>query len=509
MAKYKGYNYSQLVMLPVSLEHQLMPGTLEFAIHTLVENHMNMSRFDERYNNDETGRSAYDPKVLLKVVLLGYSRGLTSSRKIEQACKDNVIFIALTCGQYPDHSTIAAFVTSMKDEILPLFRDVLLVCDQMDLLGGTFFALDGLRLPSNASKKWSGTLEELQGRKERMEAKVERLLEEHAEQDKDGEDAVSSDREKRQRQIDRLKKQAARIEEWLSENEGKVGAQGREITSNVTDNESAKMHTSHGTIQGYNGQGWVDSKRQVIVNAEAFGDSQDFEHISPMLEGAKETMQAIGHDEDYLEGTILTADANYHSASNIGKCVEEKVDAYIPDRYYRRRDPSYEAQRRYWPKKKNRFSLEDFQYKEETDEYVCPCGRSLKLNTAKYKNYGNLYRRYAGDPRECSKCRLKGRCLRGKSRRRWLCVPYGTEGPNYSKLMVAKVHSERGQKIYPQRLAIVEPVFANIREWKRLSRFTLRGKVKVNIQWLLYCMVHNMEKIANYGLTWPKAQRVV
>jgi transposase len=73
-------------MIPVSLEEQLMPGTLEFAIHTLVEKRMDMSVFDSNYQNDEAGRSAYDPKVLLKVVLLGYSRGLISSRQIERAC---------------------------------------------------------------------------------------------------------------------------------------------------------------------------------------------------------------------------------------------------------------------------------------------------------------------------------------------------------------------------------------------------------------------------------------
>ncbi len=68
MAKYKSYNYSQTVMLPVSLEDQLMPGTIEFAIHTLVEERMDVSRFDERYRNDETGCKAYNPKVLLKIV---------------------------------------------------------------------------------------------------------------------------------------------------------------------------------------------------------------------------------------------------------------------------------------------------------------------------------------------------------------------------------------------------------------------------------------------------------
>jgi transposase len=145
MAKYKHYDYAQTVMIPVSLQDQLLPGTLEFAIHTLVETRMDMSRFEKRYTNDETGRSAYDPKILLKVVLCAYARGIVSSRKIEQLCGENVVFMALACWQRPDHSTIAAFVASMQDEILPLFRDVLLVCEEMDLLGGTEFSLDGCR----------------------------------------------------------------------------------------------------------------------------------------------------------------------------------------------------------------------------------------------------------------------------------------------------------------------------------------------------------------------------
>ena len=153
MAKYKYCNYSKSVLIPVSLEEQLMPGTLEFAIHTLVETRLDTSVFDSRYTNDETGRLAYDPKILLKVVLFGYSRGLISSRQIERVCKENVTFMALSCGEQPDHSRIAAFVSSMKEEIKPMFRDVLMVCEEEGLLGGTFFALDGCKLPSNASKE--------------------------------------------------------------------------------------------------------------------------------------------------------------------------------------------------------------------------------------------------------------------------------------------------------------------------------------------------------------------
>ena len=107
---------------------------------------------------------------------MGYARGLISSRKMEQACRENVTFMALACGQRPDHSTIAAFVSSMRGEIVPLFRDVLLVCEESGLLGGTFFALDGCKLPSNASKEWSGKISDLVRKKEKMEKRVTELL---------------------------------------------------------------------------------------------------------------------------------------------------------------------------------------------------------------------------------------------------------------------------------------------------------------------------------------------
>ena len=82
MARYKPYDYDQLMMVPVSLEEQLMPGTLEYAIHHVVEERLELGMFDDRYCNDETGRKAIDPKVLVKVVLFGYSRGLITSRWI-------------------------------------------------------------------------------------------------------------------------------------------------------------------------------------------------------------------------------------------------------------------------------------------------------------------------------------------------------------------------------------------------------------------------------------------
>ena len=499
MARYKTYDYRQRVLLPVSLEDQLMPGTLEFAIHTLVEKRLDMSVFQGKYRNDETGRAAYDPKILLKVVLLAYSRGLISSRKIEQACRENVVFIALACGQQPDHSTIAAFVSSMKDEILPLFRDVLLVCEEMNLLGGTMFALDGCKLPSNASKEWSGTFPELHKKKEKIEAKVAQLLAEQMQVDRGEEDLSEhgGSGPSRQQQVEKLQKKAELIEQWLAENQPKLGAAGREKQSNLTDNDSAKMMTSHGAVQGYNSQALIDAKHQVIVHGEASGNGQDHGHVPPMLTGALANLQSLGQGPDYFRGKILTADSNYHTQVNLRKCQEMGLDAYIPDRKFRNRDPRFATQKR---RQLRRFTLQDFHYDEALDQYICPQGKVLKLLVRRVLDHGHLYRKYTAAEKDCQTCPLRPRCIYGKgAKRKNLAVPIGV---SLSKQMVEKIETEQGRRIYPQRLAIAEPVFANIRINKRLDRFTLRGKVKVNIQWLMYCLVHNIEKIMNYGLAY-------
>jgi transposase len=502
MAKYKSYNYSQTVMLPVSSEDQLMPGTIEFAIHTLVESKMDVSRFDERYKNDETGCKAYDPKVLLKVVLLAYARGINTSRKIERACKENVVFMAMSCWQEPDHSTIAPFVSSMKEEILPLFRDVLLVCEEMGLLGGTEFSLDGCKLPSNASTRWSGTFATLQEKKEKIERRVAYLLEEQVEADRrEGKDG--SEETRKATHIEKLKRQAARIEEFLEKREPKPGKQFKEVRSNVTDNESAMMTTSHGTIQGYNGQALIDGKHQVIVEGEAFGWGQDQNHLEPVVTGAQENMNVIGKGDDYFKDAVLTADTAYHSGENIKRCEDEGIDAYIPDKEYRKRHPGLKVKKSSIDSRRRKFSSEDFTYDEAADEYECPMGKRLKLNTKKAKARGIFYRRYHADPRDCEMCSVRQGCIKKRGtagKRKILMIAIESENRSYSKEMAAKIDTERGRKLYPRRVAIVEPVFANIHTQKRLDRFTLRGKIKVTIQWLLYCMVHNMEKIANFGL---------
>ncbi|MGI9570142.1 MAG: transposase, partial [Desulfobulbia bacterium] len=175
---------------------------------------------------------------------------------------------------------------------------------------------------------------------------------------------------------------------------------------------------------------------------------------------------------------------------------------YIPDLKFRNRDCRFATRPRNKPKKRKKFVLDDFKYNKAADHYICPNGKMLKLNVKRHTSDHNIYRRYMADFKDCASCSLTHRCFyRKNTKRRSLDVPIAAASTNFSKAMQNKVDSDKGRKIYPQRFAIVEPVFANIKTQKRLDRFTLRGKIKVNIEWMLYCMVHNIEKIMNFAMT--------
>jgi len=508
MAKYKPYNYDQLVMIPISLENQLEPGTLEYSINELVEKNMDLSVFEGRYQNDETGATAINPKILLKVILFSYSRGMISSRQIERACGENILFMALSCGYQPDHSTIAHFVSSMQKEIESIFSNILLVCAELDLLGGTHFSLDGVKLSSNASKEWSGTFKELEKKRDKLQGKLRRVIAEHIHED----GLARPETEKHQKQIKRLQHQVERLSEFLQEQKPKAGKGRSEIQSNVTDNQSAKMPTSHGVIQGYNAQALVDARHQIIVHAEAFS-SQDHENLAPMIAGAKKNMLAVGEDENYFEGKQLTADSNYHSYTSLALCKAEGLDAYIPDIQFRKRDDRFAGQQRFKDgihtrqragKQENRkegfFTKADFFFDKPKRAFICPHGKVLSCNAHGHRIRHRVYDIYRARQEDCASCPLRLKCLsKPHMLRKYLVIPPESQPATLVDEMKAKIDTPQGKQIYAMRLAIVEPVFANIRIQKRLDRFTLRTKAKVDVQWRLFALVHNIGKIHKYG----------
>jgi transposase len=514
MAKYKEYDYAQGKFIPIHFDRQILPGTFEYSLNYLIDNEIDLSAFNARYRNDETGAPAYDPAILLKIILYAYSRGIIHSRKIAQCCRENVVFMALSANTEPHFTTIADFISTSGEEIIDLFLEVLMICDGIGLIGKEMFAVDGVKLPSNASKEWSGTKKELQGKKEKMEKAIRLIVKRHREMD-----VREADRgviEQEEQYIDTLKKKVKKIKAWLRENEDKPGKSGKPIKSNITGNESAKMKTSHGVIQGYDGVAVVDSKHQVIVHAEAFGVAQEHELLIPMIEGARENFEAIGNNEDIFKGAKLTADSGFHTEANMKEVMGQGIDAYIADTQFRKRDPRFSDADKY----KERFRKEraeyygvadlyrphrDFTISEDKGHCICPAGKRLYRNGGNVVVNGQRAIKFHGRLTDCRMCELREKCLRHPDRTEARQV-YFFQGSSESKpetftqKMKRKIDSIRGRLIYNRRLGTAEPVFGNICSTIGLNRFTLRGRQKVNTQWLLYCAVHNLFKVHRYGL---------
>lgn len=491
-----------LKLLPIDFDKQLLPGTFEHALCYLVDHELDLADFHARYRNSFEGAPAYDPAVLLKIVLLAYSRGIISSRQMEAACRDHVLFMAISGDSQPHFTTLAQFVSNMGDLAAKLFAQVLVVCDRQGLIGREMFAIDGVKLPSNASKARSGTRADFLRQAEKMEKAAQAMIEQQLQRDKQPED----DEARAARKLEQLQTDARRLRTWLQDNpEDRKGAKGRINLSNRTDNESAKMATGKGVIQGYTGVAAVDEKAQIIVEAQAHGTGSEQALLEPVIEATSPLRSA---------STCLTADAGYHSRKAVEHMEARGITAFIPDNGYRKRDERYAGQKHHtekpdplWDKRtkpvsSSCYTLTDFRFDPVHRTCTCPAGKTLYGNGSHCLIKGQPSIKFKGALRDCLSCLQRKQCLRTPEKtatRQVAFVLPKAEQDNALTRMRRRIDSEVGRAMITRRFATVEPVFGNLRHNKRLDRFSLRGRQRVDGQWKLYCITHNIEKLANRG----------
>lgn len=504
MARYKAQERHSL-LLPVVLSEQIVPGSFAFALDYLVDHELDLSAMDAQFNNDEVGASAYDPRVMLKVVLLAYSQGLTSSRAIERACQRNVQFIAIGGDSQPSHGHIAKFVSSLGEQIKPLFTQVLMTCDAQGLIGRDMFAIDGVKLPSNASKDRSGTHEELAHRARRLDKAAAKIVAMHQTQDCATSDVTLNG--KRAERVQALHREAERTRQFLASQAKRLNAKGQELKTNISDPDSAKMATGKGVIQGYAAQAAVDSAHQIIVAADVIGSGSEQSMLLSMVE------QASAYAQSH---TLHTADAGYHSDQNIWTLHDRGIAALIADNQMRQRDERlreqakhklkgavlYDKRRTGLRKTIRIYAASDFKFLSAT-QALCPQGKTLTGSGKVYQVKRDMRLQYKADAKDCDACAKREHCMRqpspGKARTVTQTTRSNKPEDDPSARMRQRIDSEQGRALYGKRVGTVEPVFGNIRHNKRLCRFNLRGRSKVNTQWHLFCLVHNIEKLANSG----------
>ena len=468
-------------LLAVDLSRQLLPGTFEHVLNHLLDRAVDVSHFDAWFRNDETGAPAYPPALLLSVVLFAYARGMVSGRQIARAGKEQVTFIAL-CGDRALHVTaIATIVSTLGDQIARVFAAVLAVYDAHDLIGRAVSAIDGMKLLSNASKQRSGTHADFVRQAAKVQAAATMLRRHHAAESA----PTEPDRDtKATQRVPRLERDVAQIRTWLANNPGdRRGPKGARDDGTRTVNESAKLATSRGVLQGYTGVAAVDRAHQIVVEPQAHGTSAEQELLVPIVQAT---------DAHCTADTLIT----HHAL--------------------RRRDARFATQARHlalptpWhcklPKPTSTACLapRDFVYDPVARTCVCPAATSLYRRGQARVTKGNVGEHFRGAKRDCMPCDRRPECLRSSATTPVRNVallqarsPVACETP--AARMQAQLDTPHGRAQDGRRFATAEPVFANLRHNKRLDRFTLRGRTKVDGQWKIYCLVHNIEKLVHAG----------
>jgi len=515
MSNFLNDNLNQSVFFDINYLEVLGEYTFEYCLYQLLENDDLLSDFYVRYKNKHVGRKAYSPALLLRIIFYAYYRGITSSRVIERSCKTDLKFIALSAGMQPHFTTIADFVSSNCGAINTLFHKVLLICDQSGLIGKEHFAIDGCKLPTDSSKQWSGKHAELRNKSDKMKKAAEKIVSQHISNDstKNGKKTLAD--EKKQT-IETLLANAKKIDEFLAENEPKMGKGKRpeEVQSNVTDDESAKMTTSKRTIQGMAFVTAADEKHQIIIGAQGFGMGQEQATLIPIIDCIKGNLG----DRIFDEGLVLTADTGFSSEVNIEYLFKEKINAVVPDNQFRKRNPifaeselynKHKALRKKTRKDKAKTNAaipsSEFTVSLEANTCICPAGKELSFLGDDYEGVRGTYSRFRGKLDDCRACPIQSRCMKNPVKEKGRQVSFlnkEQEKVSYLDLMKEKIDSVEGRRIYSRRMWTIEPVFGNICSNKRLDRISLRGEKKCTAQWLMFCMVHNIEKLwknANEG----------
>ena len=207
MPNYIGDNVDQIVFLDVDYLNVLGEKIFERCLYQLLTHHVDLAVFDSAYKNKKVGRKAYPPAMLLRIVFYAYYRGITSSRRIAEACETDLKFMALAAGKRPHFTTIADFVSSHTVAMSDIFHKVLMICCRSGLVGKEHFAIDGCKLPSDASKQWSGTHKNLRKKSDKIKKSAQRIIDKHLSHDntKDGND---SDQGRRRQTVETLLKNA-------------------------------------------------------------------------------------------------------------------------------------------------------------------------------------------------------------------------------------------------------------------------------------------------------------
>jgi transposase len=452
---------AQVMLLPRSVEEFVSVDDPVRALDEIIDD-MDLGDLIGSYSGG--GAPAYDPIMMLKVIVFGYSQGIRSSRKLDASLGRDVRFMFLAEMSRPDFRTIARFRRDNLDAVKRAFKETVRIALGAGLVLLEHVSVDGTKIEANVSSKHTYKRERLEKALLDVEERIESILRESEDVDAE-EDKRYGDR--RGDEMPKALVDARHRKEMLKAAKKHLEASGRETVC-ATDVESRVMKTRSGNRAAYNAQAVVDKERQVIVAAGVTQDEFDNHQMPVMM---RELVSIVGRKPE-----CVTLDGGYFSEETLKHAEEESLNIYVPDN---------QAER----------GKKGFEYDEGEDEYVCPSGQRLSFYAVRKKKE-RIYHVYR---HSCSGCKMRESCCGEKSRVKEIWRRMNGE---LQDKMSAKMQTDEAKEIYRLRKQIIEPVHGNVKDNKGLRRFLLRGKLGAEIEYMLGCAAHNIDKIIRFGPRW-------
>lgn len=444
---FKECNREQVYLLPPALQDWLPSNDLVWLVLDAVAE-MNLAAFYLRYRKDGKGQAAFEPSMMVALLLYSYSVGTRSSREIEKLCERDIGFRVIAANQRPDHCTINRFRKENGAALEDLFKQVLKLCKEAGLVKVGIVALDGSKIKANAALEANRTYEHIEREVKKMLAEAEARDAEEDRlygADKRGDELPEDLAERTSRRArlaackKRLEEEAAQAaagqqskikERQAQEAETGTRKRGRkpkepdatpaaDEKANPTDPDSRIMKTRSGYVQGYNSQAVV-TEEQIIIAAEVTNQENDINQLHPMIQAAQENLKAICAKKK-LNIKISLADAGYASDKNLAAIRPEGPEHLIATK-------------------------KDWKQRKEAAEATPPRGRIPEHLTLRQR-------------------------------------------------MERKLRTKRGRELYKKRGQTVEAVFGQIKDNRGIRHFMRRGLEACSQEWKLICATHNLLKL--------------
>jgi len=410
----------------------------------------------------DTGRPPYDPADLLRLFLYGYLHRVRSSRALERECHRNVEVLWLLRRLAPDHKTIADF---RRDHVRPLravHRQLRLLCHKLDLFGRELVAIDGSKFAAVNARDRNFN----EARLRELVAHADARLAGHLRELEAADAAEAGETELTRAQLEEKIAALRDKKEWHEELLGQLDAEQKQIS--ITDPDARRMHTTQGSVVGYNAQSAVDAQHKLIVADDVTNEVNDYGQLASLAIDAKETLGAA-------ELTVV-ADKGYYNNAEVRACVDRKITPFIA-----KADTSANRALGLYGKK-------DFAYDAARDVYHCPAGAQLTYRFSTQEQ-GRELRYYRA--RDCARCPLKAQCTRNKGNR----TITRESDEHLMEAMAQRVQREPDK--LRQRKALVEHPFGTIKRWFGYTHFLLKGLDKVRGEWSLITLVYNLKRVLN------------